>query len=94
MEDKFKSIPPDAFQVGRVKAMGKFLYFIANFPRNFIEKCWEDDSLLREHLTEKFLGINKNETYVTLGNMLKFMFELNNGNQMKLFKWIDENYNP
>ena len=64
-------------------------YFCLNFSSNFIKKCWSDDIFLAEHLEEKFHSI-----YVIRGTgLMPFFFsELSRDNQIKLIKWVNENY--
>jgi hypothetical protein len=69
-----------------------FMYFLANFPHDFIGKCWSDNKILADHLKEKLLGYSDNRCYVTCEDMCKFFFELDKGNQNKLIQWVNENY--
>lgn len=75
-------------------AMEKLMFFTANFPRDFIEQCWDDDKLLANHLREKLMGIVRTspEPYTTSGDIIKFCFELDTTSREKLFNWIEENY--
>jgi hypothetical protein len=80
-------------QEQRANAMEKFLFFTANFPNEFIDKCWKDDKIMMDHFKEKFDSIWFCGSTNGLETMLKFCFALDITNREKLFKWIDENYN-
>jgi len=68
----------------------KFVYFGYNYPYDFIEKVWEDDPLLAEHLKGKFkLYYNQ---YGPEAVMNKFYVELDAGNQKILEDWIINNF--
>jgi hypothetical protein len=77
-----------------VNAMIKFAYFTANFPHDFIEKCWADENWLVEHLKTKMETYTflDGKGYVTFNVFMNFFLNLDNGNQVKLCKWINENY--
>lgn len=70
----------------------KFVYFTANFKHDFIEQCWANDEYLIKHLNDKFADKAQNGV-INSGAFLKFFFDLDNGNQIRLVRWINENYN-
>ena len=72
------------------KACINLMYFMANYPYDFINKCWNDEPWLMNHLIEKFNGYCKNET--TLTGFSRFFYNLDTENQVKLLTWIEENY--
>lgn len=73
------------------KSTINFIYFIANFPPNFINKIWADDSKMRDHLNEKFNSI-VTDTAQNLGKFMLWFYDLDQKNQIKLLEWVDENY--
>lgn len=75
----------------KIKAMINFAYFTANFPHNFIEMCWADDSHLIDHLNTKFMAKVKG-SFVSVGDFMSFFFDLDRENQRKLAEWIELNY--
>ena len=73
------------------QAIRNFVYFSLNYDYKFIEKCWEYDQSLVKHLREKFhMYYGK---HGALGVMTEFFCNLSSGHQIRLAKWIDENYN-
>ena len=73
------------------KSIQNYVYFCMNYPYDFIEKCWEGDKHLIEHLKPKFKSY-----YSKFGPsavMNEFFVNLSSGHQLKLAKWIDENTN-
>lgn len=75
----------------QINAIINFAYFTANFPRNFIEDCWEDEPYLIDHITSKFRGQSEGQV-VYSGGFIKFFLDLDRENQTKLANWINENY--
>lgn len=75
--------------------MRNLVYFSANFPLNFIEKCWEDNPGLAKHIRCKLLAISDKEnlSYISLNAFYRFFFDLDASNQAKLCEWIIKNYN-
>lgn len=72
-----------------INANINFVYFCLNFKHDFIEKCWADEPTQINHLNSKFINL-----YKTKGTALMpfFFSELDRDNQLKLSKWINENY--
>jgi hypothetical protein len=70
----------------------KFAYFTANFTPKFIEDCWKDNPHLIEHISSKFLS-KANGSFIDMGGFMKFFFDLDRENMIKLINWIDEHYN-
>ena len=68
-----------------------FAYFTANFPHNFIEKCWENDSYLINHLHDKLITKAENGM-ISCGSFIRWFFELDRENQIQLTEWINTNY--
>ncbi|MDD4972510.1 MAG: hypothetical protein PHT07_24020 [Paludibacter sp.] len=71
-------------------AVINFAYFTANFPPNFIEKCWEDQpEYMIKHIKAK---LKSSSGCIYIQDFIKFFFDLDRGNQVKLVEWIDKNY--
>lgn len=66
------------------------MYFFTNFPSNFIQKCWEDEPIIIDHLKTKFNSFC--EQYGSNVGIHKLFYELDRDNQLKLIDWINENY--
>jgi hypothetical protein len=73
-----------------VSAIINFAYFTANFPSDFIERCFEVN--LAKHLREKLTGYSDGGNFVSTGNFIKLFLNLSRGNQIILSKWIHNNY--
>lgn len=74
-------------------AVINFVYFTANFPGlEFIEEIWP--GLMAEHFKAKLLGISNrlNMGFISPESVIRFFFELDMENQMKLVQWVEENY--
>lgn len=69
-----------------------FAYFTANFRSDFILQCWKDRPHLISHLEVKFLQFAEESGVITAGGFMRFFFELDRDNQIKLATWINENY--
>lgn len=69
-----------------------FAYFTANFSNDFIIICWKDEPYLVDHLTNKFLSFANDSGCITCGGFIRFFFELDRENQIKLANWITDNY--
>ena len=67
------------------------MYFITNYPSNFIEDCWVDEPEMIDWFTNKYLGFYK--TYGSTAAPVVFFLYLGAGHQKKLAKWINTNYN-
>ena len=73
-------------------AINKWMYFIYNYPYNFIELVWGERKqyTLTDHLTGKF-----NALYVkhgAYGVIPAFYAELDLNNRIKLLEWVMDNY--
>lgn len=69
--------------------MKKIIYFALNFPHNFIEQVWGEETAIGKHLRSKFNGYySETNTY---GVFVKFFVNLDGENQQILTDWI-ENY--
>ena len=73
-------------------AVINFCYFTANFPYTFIADVWKDEGYLLEHINQKMLKIIAGKNYISPGDIMKFFFELDHENQVKLVEWIEANY--
>ena len=62
-----------------------WILFTYNYPRDFIDKCWNDEKYLIDHLKYKF---EEKCNY----NMNLFFCELDTENQEKLVNWAINNY--
>ncbi len=74
------------------EAVLNFAYFTANFPSDFIEKAWNDEPHLAQHLHEKILGYAKDEGFISAGTFMKWFFDLDAENKEILINWIQNNY--
>ena len=72
-------------------AINKWVFFCNNYPNDFIEKVWADDSNLIEHLKGKFKCLSA--LYGSYGVMHAFYGELSWSNRVRLMKWVMENFN-
>jgi hypothetical protein len=76
-----------------VEAVQKFAYFTANFPADFIERCWDDNGPhMVQHMRSKLKATGDNGIFVTPGDFMRFFFCLSTDHQIKLILWIDKNY--
>lgn len=73
------------------KSTINFMYFIANFPLNFINKVWADSPEMRDHLTTKYNNIVKNPDY-NIEKFVMWFYDLDQKNKVKLLQWVDKNY--
>lgn len=76
----------------RVLAILNFAYFIYNFPHDFIEKVWSDNSNMAEHLRSKFTARCKGAGYCSAGNFMDWFMDLSDGYRTDLLVWIEKNY--
>ncbi len=72
-------------------AINKWNFFIYNFPSDFIERVWADDTSLVNHLKGKFLSAY--ERHGGYGCVPAFYAELDNSNRKKLMQWVMDNFN-
>ena len=72
-------------------AIQKWNFYCYNFEHNFIQKVWGNDTLLADHLQEKFNALYQH--YGAMGVMPSFYAELDSNNKVKLLTYILENYN-
>ncbi len=73
-----------------IEAMKNFAYFCANYPSDFIQKCFADDEHMRNHLQSKLDSIY--DAQKTPSEIIKFILQLSTINQNKILKWIEDNY--
>jgi len=69
----------------------KYVYFAFNYPNNWIEKIWEGNTHMIEHLNTKF-----NSAYSRYGSkaaMNMFYVDLDSDNQQIFEDWVMANYN-
>lgn len=71
-------------------AINKWMFFIYNYPCDFIEKVWADEGWLAKHLRGKF-GAYYNR-YGAYGVIPVFYSELDSTNKIKLMQWVMDNY--
>ena len=72
-------------------AINKWMFFIYNFPYNFIEQIWAGDEGLINHLKGKFnYAYNSKGAY---GCIPAFYGELDMNNRKKMMQWVMDNYN-
>jgi hypothetical protein len=67
------------------------MYFMSNFPANFISECWVDKPNIIEHLKDKFKTYSEKYRTASQG-FPSFFYDLDRENQTKLVNWINENY--
>lgn len=72
-------------------AINKWVFFCNNYPNDFIEKVWADDSSLIEHLKAKFDYLYK--WHGSYGVIHAFYGELSWTHRVKLMNWVIENFN-
>lgn len=73
-------------------AINKFMYFMYNYPYNFIELVWGERKqyTLTDHLTGKFNALY--DKYGAHGVIPAFYAELDLNNRIKLLEWVMDNY--
>ena len=74
----------------KTEAVINAMYFITNYPQDFIEQCWADDGMA-DWFRKKY-----NDMYDRYGSTaapVVFFLYLDRGHQEKLAEWIDRNYN-
>lgn len=72
-------------------AINKWVFFAFNYPYDFIERVWEGQSVLINHLKGKFNHYY--ELYGSRAVMNTFYCELDGTNKQKLMAWVLDNYN-
>lgn len=74
-----------------VHAMIKLAYFTANFPPDFINKCFGDEgTMMVEHISLKLRSTDGHCT--SMGDFMRFFMELDSSHKEKLCAWIMNNY--
>ena len=71
-------------------AINKWMFFIYNYPHDFIEQIWGDDKYLVLHLKGKFA--NNYEYYGAYGCIPAFYGELSSNNRIKMMDWVMKNF--
>jgi hypothetical protein len=66
------------------KVILNFVYFNYNRPYNFIERCWNDDVNLSNHIK----SIYENCGY----SVIDLITKIDRENQIRLIEWISNNY--
>ena len=74
-------------------AVINFAFFVANYPHDFIQKCWgeSEKKYLVSHLKEKF-NANYMKVDSPSGAFMNWFYDLDEENRRLLIKWINENY--
>jgi hypothetical protein len=75
-----------------VEQITEFMYFANNFPHDWIQQVWSDNTSMCNHITSKWVGLNERNSYGGTLNFFKLYMELDGGNQAKLCEWITLNY--
>ena len=75
-----------------LKQITEFMYFANNFPHDWIQKVWSDNTHMCNHISSKWVGLNERNSYGGTLNFFKLFMELDGGNQEKLCEWITLNY--
>lgn len=77
------------------QAMEALRLFTLNFPHNFIKDVW-GEGWLADHIATK-LRPAKNESFISAGQVIKFISALDSGNSELLYayieKWYKNSYN-
>ncbi len=68
--------------------MRKMFLFSFNHRHDFIEKVWEDDPRLADHLRAKLNALVGEANFTSPDSILRFISQLDNGNMDKLFEYI------
>jgi len=69
--------------------VSNFMFFIANYPPDFIINVW-GDSIIGNHLLNKFEDLTSK--YSSIESFVRFFFNLDNENRDMLISWVGENY--
>lgn len=72
-------------------AINKWVFFAMNYPYDFIDKVWANETWLADHLKGKFNHYY--EVYGSRAVMNTFYCELDGTNKQKLMAWVMDNYN-
>ena len=72
-------------------AINKWVFFCMNYPYDFIDKVWADETWLAKHLKGKFDYYY--DQYGSRAVMNTFYCELDGENKRKLMSWVLDNYN-
>lgn len=72
-------------------AINKWVFFCMNYPYDFIDKVWADETWLAKHLKGKFDYYY--DQYGSRAVMNTFYCELDGENKQKLMSWVLDNYN-
>ena len=75
----------------KLTAINKWMFFIYNYPYNFIDSIWGNEPWLVNHLKGKFNAYY--EDYGAYGVIPKFYAELDSSNKIKMMSWVMENFN-
>jgi|TARA_R100001369_G_scaffold24920_2_gene45620 hypothetical protein len=75
-----------------VEQITEFMYFANNFPHNWIQQVWSDNTSMCNHIASKWANLNQRNSYGGTLNFFKLYMELDGGNQAKLCEWITLNY--
>ena len=102
-EDNFEQgmDPKRAMGIGQqkfldaVEGIDAFTHWLYYVDENFIQEVWGKDTMLGNHLQEKFDGIFKamDDDWITPYMLIKFVRELDTENQHLLYEYIIENHN-
>lgn len=71
-------------------AINKWVFFCMNYPYDFIEKAWEGNTILINHLKGKFNAYY--DAYGSRAVMNTFYCELDGNNKKILLEWVLDNY--
>lgn len=66
-----------------------FLYFMSNFPHNFIYEVWTGS--IADHFQSKFLGLCNRFERSDIA-FLRWFYELDTDHQRTLLNWVNSNY--
>lgn len=72
-------------------AINKWMFFIYNYPSDFIDKVWADEPYLINHLKGKFNYYY--ETKGAYGVIPAFYAELDSKHKVKMMSWVMDNFN-
>lgn len=74
------------------EGMRKLFYFNFNHKHDFLTQVWGDDERMLDHLQAKLSGMMGDSIVTSPDVIMRFISELDSGNQDKLFEYIIDNH--
>lgn len=78
--------------VSLIKVMEAYTHWLFNADLDFIEKAWQDNQWIAEHLKSKLTGIIGNDGFMSTADLAHFDRELDDTNREILYRYILENH--